>query len=167
MSEQQPQQNTQPVFLIEKIYTKDISLEIPNAPQVFRMSGEPSIDMNVATDAKAVEEGFFDCTVGVTVTAKLPDGKLAFVCEVKQSAVMRIQNVPEEELDAILGIACPNIIFPYARALISDITTKAGFPPIILAPINFEFLYFQRQDEMAATEEQIKIANDQKQKLTQ
>lgn len=140
MSEEQKQ----PVFGIEKIYTKDISLEVPSAPQVFLNNEQPEVDMQVTTEGKQIEEGFFDCTIGVTITAKLPDGKAMFVCEVKQAAVFRIQDIPEEELEPILAVACPNILFPYAREVVSDITTRAGFAPVLLAPINFEAMYLQR-----------------------
>ena len=146
MSEQPEQmQENQPIFVIEKIYTKDISLEVPGAPAVFLKQEQSTIDLQVTTEGKPIEEGYFDCTIGVTVTAKMPDGKAMFVCEVKQSAVFHIQYVPEEEMEAILAIACPNILFPYARELVSDITSRAGFAPVILAPINFEGMYLQQK----------------------
>ncbi len=146
MSEQQNQpQENQPIFVIEKIYTKDLSLEVPGAPGVFLKQEQPTVDLQVTTEGKPIENGYFDCTIGVTVTAKLPDGKALFVCEVKQSAVFHIQNVPEEELEPILAIACPNILFPYAREVVSDITNRAGFAPVILAPINFEGMYLQQK----------------------
>ena len=157
MSEQtqQPQPENMPVFSIEKIYTKDISLEVPGAPSVFLKQEQPTVDMQVTTEGKPVEAGFFDCTIGVTITAKLPEDKIMFICEIKQAAVFRIQNVPEEELEAILAIACPNILFPYAREVVSDITTRAGFPPVILAPINFEAMYMQQLEAKKQSAEQV------------
>lgn len=146
MSEQEnnPVDN-QPVFTIEKLYTKDVSLEVPGAPQVFLTQAQPEIDMQVATEGKQIEEGFFECTVTVTITAKLPDNKILFLNEVAQSGMFRIQNIPQEDLEPILAVACPNILFPYARETVSNMVTRAGFPPVLLAPINFEGMYMQSQ----------------------
>lgn len=147
MAEQQnnPQEN-QPTFVIEKFYVKDLSLEVPGAPNVFLTQEQPTVDLQVTTEGKPIEKGYYECVVGVTVTAKLADSKTLFICEVKQAAVFRIDNIPEEEMEPILAIACPNILFPYARETVSDITTRAGFAPIILAPINFESMYLQQKE---------------------
>lgn len=159
MAEQQTNnEENQPAFVIEKFYVKDLSLEVPGAPNVFLAQEQPTVDLQVTTEGKPIEKGYYECVVGVTVTAKLPDGKALFVCEVKQAAVFRIDNIPEEEMEPILAIACPNILFPYARETVSDITTRAGFAPIILAPINFESMYLQQK---AAQEEQEKSATKQ------
>lgn len=146
MSEQENNQvDNQPVFTIEKLYTKDVSLEVPGAPQVFLTQAQPEIDMQVATEGKQIEDGFFECTVTVTITAKLPDNKILFLNEVAQSGIFRIQNIPQEDLEPILAVACPNILFPYARETVSNMVTRAGFPPVLLAPINFEGMYMQSQ----------------------
>ncbi|TDR73505.1 protein-export chaperone SecB [Paludibacterium purpuratum] len=141
MSEQQEQQ---PVFSIDKIYVKDMSLEVPNAPEVFLVQVQPEIDMQLASEAKQIEEGYFDCSLTVTVTAKVED-KVLFLAEVAQCGIFQIRNIPAEDIDPILGVACPNILFPYARETVSNIVNRAGFPPVLLSPINFEALYMQQR----------------------
>ena len=138
------QQELQPTFSIEKIYVKDLSLEIPNAPQVFLERESPEIDLQLNLGAQQVEEGIFESSITVTVTAKLTDGKTMFLVEATQAGVFQIRNIPAEELDPILGVACPNILFPYLRETVSDVVNRAGFPPVLLSPINFDALYAQR-----------------------
>ena len=139
MSEQQ----AQPVFSIEKLYVKDLSLEVPHAPQIFLEQGEP----NVATQSEKLEDNFHDVSVTVTVTAKLNDERVMFLNEVTQSGIFRLENIPEEDEKLLLAVACPNILFPYAREAVSSEITRAGFPPVLLAPINFESMYQQQQEE--------------------
>lgn len=141
MSEQQ-----QPVFSIEKLYVKDLSLEVPHAPQIFLEQGEPEVDMRVATDSSKLEEGFHEVTVTVTVTAKLANDRVMFLNEISQSGIFRLENIPEEDVKLLLAVACPNILFPYAREAVSASITRAGFPPVLLAPINFEAMYQQAQE---------------------
>jgi preprotein translocase subunit SecB len=148
MSEQVNQQEVQPVFSIEKIYVKDLSLEVPHAPQVFLEQNTPEIDIQLASAATPLEDGYYECSLTVTVTAKLPE-KTMFLVEVAQAGIFQIRNVPADDLDPILGVACPNILFPYARESVSDIVNRAGFPPVLLSPINFEALYMQQRSEMA------------------
>ncbi|WP_137937080.1 protein-export chaperone SecB [Chitinivorax sp. B] len=143
MSDQQ-QSEQQPVFQIEKIYVKDLSLEIPHAPQVFLDRNQPEIDMQLRTNSTKIDEGYFENVLTVTVTAKAGD-KTMFLAEASQAGIFQIRNVPEEDMSPILGIGCPNILFPYVRETISDMVNRAGFPPVILAPINFEVLYAQQQ----------------------
>ncbi len=146
MSEQQTQQaqeNAAPVFTIEKIYTKDISLESPNAPQIFLEQASPSIEIQLRTEAAALEDGIFDVLLTVTVTAKIAE-KTMFLVEAGQGGIFQIRNLPVENMEPLLGVACPNILFPYARETISDLVTRAGFPPVLLAPVNFEAMYAQR-----------------------
>ncbi|KUM05611.1 protein-export chaperone SecB [Chromobacterium subtsugae] len=142
------QQELQPAFSIEKIYVKDLSLEVPNAPQVFLEQAQPEIDMQLASAGQQLDDGFYEVTLTVTVTAKLPE-KTMFLCEVAQSGIFQIRNVPGEDLDPILGVACPNILFPYAREAVSSVVNRAGFPPVLLAPINFEALYMQQRAQQA------------------
>ncbi|MBP7579835.1 MULTISPECIES: protein-export chaperone SecB [Vogesella] len=142
------QQELQPVFSIEKIYVKDLSLEIPNAPAVFLEQEQPEIDMQLANGAQQLEDGFFESSLTITVTAKLGD-KTMFLCEVSQAGIFQIRNVPAEDIDPILGVACPNILFPYARETVSNLVGRAGFPPVLLSPINFEALYMQQRAEQA------------------
>lgn len=142
------QQELQPVFSIEKIYVKDLSLEIPNAPAIFLEQEQPEIDMQLASEGRQLEDGFFEVSLTVTVTAKLPE-KIMFLCEVAQAGIFQIQNIPAEDIDPILGVACPNILFPYARETVSSLVGRAGFPPVLLAPINFEALYMQQRAAQA------------------
>lgn len=136
----------QPLFSIEKLYVKDMSLEVPNAPQVFLEQGEPEVDMRVSTESAKLEEGFHEVTVTVTVTAKLENDRVMFLNEVSQSGIFRLENIPEEDVKLLLAVACPNILFPYAREAVSSTITRAGFPPVLLAPINFEAMYQQAQE---------------------
>lgn len=149
MSEQQAQA---PVFTIEKIYVKDVSLESPNAPQVFLEHDNPTVEMQLRTEATGIEEGLFESVVTVTVTAKLAD-KTMFLIEAAQAGIFQIRNLPTDNLDPILGVACPNILFPYVRETISDLVTRAGFPPVLLAPVNFEAMYHQRLQAQAEAQQ--------------
>ena len=143
MSEQQ----AQPVFSIEKLYVKDMSLEVPHAPRIFLEQGEPNVDMRISTQSEKLEDGFYNVGVTVTVTAKLPDERVMFLNEVTQCGIFRLENIPEEDEQVLLAVACPNILFPYAREAVSSEVTRAGFPPVLLAPINFDAMYQQQQQE--------------------
>jgi preprotein translocase subunit SecB len=143
------QQELQPVFSIDKIYVKDLSLEVPNAPEVFLEQAQPEIDMQLASEGKQIGEGFFDCHLKVTVTAKVQD-KVMFLAEVVQAGIFQIRNIPGDDIEPILGVACPNILFPYARESVSNLVSRAGFPPVLLSPINFEALYMQQRAQLEA-----------------
>lgn len=138
MSEQQ-----QAVFNIEKLYVKDISLEVPNAPKVYLEREQPQVDLELSTRGDKIDEGFYNVEIKLTVTAKFPSQTL-FLAEVTQCGVFQIRGVPDSEMEAVLAVACPNILFPYAREVVSDLTSRAGFPPVVLNPVNFEGLYMQR-----------------------
>lgn len=140
-------QELQPQFSIEKVYVKDMSLEIPHAPQIFLERDQPEVEIQLHTGSQQIDEGFFNVLLTVTVTAKLPGDKVAFLVEVTEGGIFQIQHIPEAELAPLLGAVCPNILFPYVREVISSAVTKAGFPPILLAPVNFEALYMQQQAE--------------------
>ncbi len=142
------QQNNQPLFNMEKIYVKDISLEIPHAPQIFLERENPHIDVQLHTQAGAVEDGIFEVAVTTTVTAKLGE-KVMFLVEAKQAGIFQIRNVPDVELEPLLAVVCPNILFPYLRETVSDVTVRAGFAPVLLNPINFEVLYQQQKQQQA------------------
>ncbi|SPY01635.1 preprotein translocase subunit SecB [Neisseria meningitidis] len=135
----------QPVFSVERLYVKDLSLEVPHAPQIFLEQGEPEVDMRVSTGNTKLEDGFYSVDVTVTVTAKLNEERTMFLNEVTQSGIFRLENIPEEDVQLLLDVACPNILFPYAREAISNSVTRAGFPPVLLAPINFEAIYQEQQ----------------------
>ena len=142
-------QAAQPVFSIEKIYVKDLSLESPGAPQVFLQSAQPQLEVQISNAASGIAEGLYEVALTVTVAAKSGD-KTFFLAEAVQCGLFQIRNVPAPELDPVLGIACPNILFPYAREAIADLTGRGGFPPVHLAPVNFEAIYQQRQAAGAA-----------------
>lgn len=144
-------ENAQPVFSIEKIYVKDLSLEIPNAPAVFLQREQPQIEVQLHSEGQAVDDGIFQVVLTVTVTAKASD-KTMFLVEAAQSGIFQIRNVPQQDLEPVLAIACPNILFPYARETISDTVNRAGFPPVLLAPVNFEALYQQRMAQQQGGE---------------
>ena len=147
----------QPVFSIEKLYVKDLSLEVPNAPQVYLERETPQINVQLRTEGNAVDEGIYEVNLTVTVTAKLPEEKTVFLVEVAQAGIFQIRNVPDEEIEPVLAIACPNILFPYARESVSDTITRAGFQPVILAPVNFESLYRQRLEQQASQPTELPI----------
>ncbi|MES2831946.1 MAG: protein-export chaperone SecB [Pseudomonadota bacterium] len=133
----------QPVFQIQRIYLKDLSLEQPNSPSIFLEQEPPTIEVSVDVGAESLAEGIFEATVTVTITAKVKD-KVAFLVEGKQAGIFEARNIPAEQLDPLLGIGCPNIVYPYLRANLADAITRAGFPPVHLAEINFEVFYQQR-----------------------
>ena len=147
MSEEVKAAEQQPVFSIEKLYLKDLSLEVPHAPRIFLENGEPEVDMRVATESTKLEDEFYNCAVTVTVTAKLADDKVMFLNEVTQSGIFRIANIDDADIQLLLAVACPNILFPYAREAVPSTITRAGFTPVLLAPINFEAMYQQGQEE--------------------
>ena len=157
MSEQQPQGAT---FQIEKIYVKDLSLEIPNAPQVFMQPAQPQLEVQIDTSATPFAEGYFEATVSATVTAKVGERTL-FLAEAVQAGIFQMRNVPQNDLQPLLGIACPTILFPYLRETISDLVVRGGFPPVLLAPVSFEALYVQRvqqEQQSGGAQQQIEIA---------
>ncbi len=147
-SQTQTEQNAAPVFGIEKLYVHDASIEVPNAPAIFTERTTPQINVELGNGLQQIEDGIFNVSIKVTVTAKIED-KTAFLVEVTQSGIFAIRNVPQENLEPILAVACPNILFPYAREAISDMVTRAGFMPVLLNPINFEALYLQQQQQAA------------------
>ncbi|HEX4927208.1 MAG TPA: protein-export chaperone SecB [Burkholderiales bacterium] len=146
--QQQPQQaqQQQATFQIEKVYVKDLSLEIPNAPKVFLEQVQPQLEVRIDSAAQTFAEGYYEVVVTATVTAKIGERTL-FLVEAAQAAIFAVRNVPAEELDPLLGIACPNVIFPYLRETISDVVVRGGFPPVLLAPLSFEALYMQRMQQ--------------------
>lgn len=149
------EQNNQPAFHIAKLYVKDLSLEVPHAPSIFLENTTPEVDMRVSTESTQIEEGHYECSVTITVTAKLPDERTVFLNEVTQAGIFQIRNIPEEDIAVILGVTCPNILYPYAREVISTETTRAGFPPVLLAPINFDAMY---QAQLQAAQEETAAA---------
>ncbi len=146
--QQAEQQSQEPVFGIEKVYVKDLSLEIPNAPHVFLQRETPEVSIELHNAGTAIGEGVYEAVITVTVTSKIED-KTVFLVEVAQAGIFQIRNVPEENIEGILGVTCPNILFPYAREAVSDLVTRAGFAPVLLNPINFEALFLQQKQQQA------------------
>ncbi|MEA5097968.1 MAG: protein-export chaperone SecB [Burkholderiaceae bacterium] len=146
----------QAVFQIQRIYLKDLSLEQPNSPAIFLEQEMPAVEISVKVDTDNIAEGIFESSITVTVTSKVKD-KVAFLVEATQSGIFEARNIPLEQLDPLLGIGCPNIVYPYLRANIADAITRAGFAPIHLAEINFEAYY---QDRLKAAQEQGQKPNE-------
>ncbi len=144
-------QGSQAGFGIEKLYVKDASIEVPNAPQVYTNRTAPQVSVELANSASKLDDGVFEVSIKVTVTAKIEEST-AFLVEVTQAGIFGIRGVPDENMEMILAITCPNILFPYAREAVSDMVTRAGFMPILLNPINFEALYAQQKMEENKTQ---------------
>jgi preprotein translocase subunit SecB len=145
-------QSTQPVFSIEKVYVKDLSLEIPNAPNIYLERDQPQVDIQLHHNSTGVEDGVYETTLTVTITAKIKD-KTMFLVEAAQAGIFVCRNIPAAELEAVLAIACPNILFPYVRETVSDVIVRAGFPPVLLAPVNFEAIYQAQRDPQPAAQQ--------------
>ena len=138
-----------PVFQIQRMYLKDLSLEQPNSPQILLEQQQPQVDISLAMAAGGVADGIFEVSVTATVTTKLKD-KTLFLIEAKQAGIFEIRNVPEEQLQGILSIVCPQMIYPYLRAIVSDVCTRAGFPPIMLTEVNFQAMFEAQQAQAKA-----------------
>lgn len=151
------EQQSQPSFQIEKIYVKDLSLEIPNAPQVFGEQAQPQLEVQINTQGGQFAEGYFEVSVSATVTAKAEE-RTIFLAEAVQAGIFSVRNIPPDELDPLLGIACPTILFPYLRETISDLITRGGFPPVLLAQVSFEAIYMQRLQQAQGKEPKIEVA---------
>jgi preprotein translocase subunit SecB len=135
--------NLQPIFQIQRVYLKELSLKQPNSPAVFLEQEAPNIDVSIDGGAEALDEGLFEASVSILLTAKISD-KVAFQIEARQAGIFEARNIPAEQLDRLLGIGCPSILYPYLRANIADAITRAGFPPVHLSEVNFEVFYQQR-----------------------
>lgn len=148
----EPQQAPQPQFSIEKIYVKDLSVEIPNAPQIFLERSTPELEFSFRNDGQAIGNDYHEVSLTATVTAKLKEGdKTVFLIEASQGGIFQVRGVRPEDMEMVYAITCPTILLPYLRETISDMAVRAGFPPVFLAPMNFEALYRQRQEaEQAA-----------------
>jgi preprotein translocase subunit SecB len=138
-----------PVFQIQRMYLKDLSLEQPHSPGILLEQSQPQVDINLAMGAEPVSDGIFEVTVTATVTTKVKD-KVLFLVEAKQAGIFEIRNVPEEQMQGIISIVCPQMIYPYLRAIVSDVCTRAGFPPILLTEVNFQAMFEAQQAQTAA-----------------
>ena len=137
-----------PVFQIQRIYLKEASLEQPNSPAILLEQEQPSVDIQLGVEAKPVADGVYEIAVTATVQTKIQD-KTVFLVEAKQAGIFEIRNVPEEQMGPIMGIACPQIVYPYLRGNVADLIQRAGFPPVHLAEINFQAMYEQQQAQAA------------------
>ena len=145
MSEQQEA----PSFSIEKLYLKDLSVEVPNAPEIFLEPDAPQVEIQLQTNGRNLGSGAYEVVLTVTVTARIGE-KTVFLVEIGQAGIFRIFNVPDENLEPLIAVACPNILFPYAREVVSDAVTRSGFSPVVLQPVNFEGMYMARLQEAEA-----------------
>ena len=146
---QQPERQ----FTIQRIYTKDISFEAPNTPQIFTTEWKPQVNVNLNNAVQDLGEGNLEVTLTVTVTAKIGE-KTAFLVEVTQAGIFLARGIPDEEMGPLLGIYCPNVLFPYVREVVSDLITRGSFPQFLLAPVNFEALYAQQLQQQKESGEQ-------------
>ena len=138
-----------PVFQIQRMYLKDLSLEQPNAPHILLEQQQPQVDINLTLSAESVTDGVFEVCVTATVNTKVGD-KTLFLVEAKQAGIFEIRNVPQDQVEGILGIVCPQMVYPYLRAIVSDVCTRAGFPPVLLTEVNFQAMFEAQQAQRAA-----------------
>ncbi len=138
-----------PVFQIQRMYLKDLSLEQPNSPQLLLEQAQPQVDINLGMNAAPVIDGIYEVTLTATVTTKVKD-KVLFLVEAKQAGIFEIRNVPDDQMQGIVGIVCPQMIYPYLRAVVSDVCTRAGFPPILLTEVNFQAMFEAQQAQAQA-----------------
>ncbi|WP_343630874.1 protein-export chaperone SecB [Roseateles sp.] len=142
-----------PVFQIQRMYLKDLSLEQPNAPQILLEQAQPQVDIKLSLAAEPIAEGLFEVSVTATVTTTVQTGgedKTLFLIEAKQAGIFEIRNLPQDQLEGILSIVCPQMIYPYLRAIVSDACTRAGFPPVMLTEVNFQAMFEAQQAQMMA-----------------
>ncbi|NKC16951.1 MAG: protein-export chaperone SecB [Gammaproteobacteria bacterium] len=132
----------EPQFDINKVYTKDLSFETPNSPDIFRVDWQPDVNINLSTEAAHLDGLLFEVVLAVTVTAKVAE-QTAFLVEVQQAGIFTIAGVPDDEMGQVLSSLCPGILFPYAREVVSDLVVRGGFPQVVLTPVNFDALYYK------------------------
>ena len=149
MSEEQQAQRQ---FMVQRIYTKDVSFEAPNTPKMFQENWSPQINVGLGTEVTKIDAENIELVLKVSVEAK-HDEKTVFLVEVQQAALFLIQGFSDEETDALMGVAAPNVVFPYAREVVSDLVTRGSFPQFVLQPVNFEAIYTQQRQAKAAQAE--------------
>ena len=149
MSEEQ----ATPVFQIQRVYLKDLSLEQPNSPAILTSTEQPNVDIQLGVGMEQVADGIVEVTVTATITTKIED-KTVFLVEAKQAGIFEVRNLPEDQMGPVIGIACPQIIYPYLRGNVADVIQRAGFPPVHLAEINFQAMYEQQQQQAAEATKQ-------------
>lgn len=155
MSDQENQQQ----FAVQKIYIKDVSFESPNSPEMFQDGQwQPEVNINLNTEVKTINENLHEVTLTVTVTAKQEE-KTAFLVEVKQAGLFQMAGFPKEQMGGMLGAYCPEMLFPFVRETVSDLVAKGGFPQLLLAPVNFNALYMQHQQQQAQGQQATETAH--------
>ena len=137
-----------PVFQIQRVYLKDMSLEQPNSPGILLEQEQPTVDIQLSVEATPVAEGIFEVCVTATVHTKIQD-KTVFLVEAKQAGIFEVRNIPEDQMGPVMGFACPQIVFPYLRGNVADVVNRAGFPPVHLAELNFQAMYEEQQAQAA------------------
>jgi preprotein translocase subunit SecB len=142
------EQDQNPVFQIQRMYLKDLSLEQPNSPKILLEQQQPQVDINLALSAEGISDGIFEVCVTATVTAKIGENTL-FLVEAKQAGIFEIRHLPAEQMQGVVSVVCPQIVYPYLRAIVSDLCTRAGFPPILLTEVNFQAMYEAQQAQAA------------------
>ena len=141
-----------PIFQIQRVYLKEASLEQPNSPAILLEQESPTVDIQLGVNAGPVADGIFEVTVTATVQTKIKD-KTVFLVEATQAGIFEIRNLPQEQMSQIMGIACPQIVYPYLRGNVADLIQRGGFPPVHLSEINFQAMYEQQQANAAAQEQ--------------
>ncbi len=142
--------NTAPVFQIQRVYLKESSLEQPNSPGILLVQEQPTVDIQLGVNAEPVADGIFEVSVTATVQTKIKD-KTVFLVEAKQAGIFEIRNLAPDQMSQVMGIACPQIVYPYLRGNVADLIQRAGFPPVHLSEINFQAMFEQQQAQQAAT----------------
>jgi preprotein translocase subunit SecB len=146
-----PAADATPVFQIQRVYLKEASLEQPNSPAILLEAQQPSVDIQLGVETTQAAEGVYEVCVTATVHTKIAD-KTVFLAECKQGGIFEIRHLPEDQMGPIMGIACPQIVYPYLRGNMADLITRAGFPPVHLAEINFQAMYEQQAQQAGATQ---------------
>ncbi|MBL8327671.1 MAG: protein-export chaperone SecB [Rubrivivax sp.] len=141
--------DSNPVFQIQRIYLKDLSLEQPNSPQILLDQTQPQVDISLGMSAEPIQDGLVEVCVTATVTTKVKD-QVLFLVEAKQAGIFEMRNIPEDQMQGIVSIVCPQMIYPYLRAIVSDVCTRAGFPPILLTEVNFQAMFEAQQQAQAS-----------------
>lgn len=149
MSDQNAQPDTAPTFSMQRVFLKDLSLEMPNAPQIFLEQDQPKVEVNIAVGGQALAETVYESSVTATVTTRIND-KVLYLVEITQAGIFEIANVVPEQLDALMGIVCPTMLYPYLRANVADAITRTSLPALHLAEVNFQALFEQQRAQQPA-----------------
>jgi len=146
MTENAQSEETTPEFALQRIFVKDLSFETPNSPDIFTVEWDPESSLNLNSSVNKLADNTYEITLTVTVTTKVGE-QTAYLVEVQQGGIFHVNNFPEDQMGHMMGAYCPNILFPYAREVVSDLVSKGGFPQLLLTPVNFDGLYAQHMEE--------------------